>query len=132
MRLIDQRQNYGGKENHTPPPPPPPPGGNHYINRTEEIEDDRINEGMENLNRINKHLQEITLEREDVISYGFENPGILIEDLTPLEKNVSCIHNIQYPRMALFEITAKSVRQKLIGLTLERPQIAIHGTRIGR
>ena len=59
--LIDQRQNYGGKENLTPH------RGNHYINRTEETEDDRMEEGLENVRRINKHLQEITLEHEDVI-----------------------------------------------------------------
>ena len=94
-------------------------------------------EEIENIRRINDHLQEVTLEREDVVSYGFENPGTLLEDLTPwittlhLEKSISCIQNIQYTAMVLFEITAMSGKDKQhISLTLERTQIVIHGARL--
>ena len=75
-------------------------------------------EGIENNRRMNDHLQEVTLESEDVVSYGFENPGTLLEDLTPwittlhLEKSISCIHKIQYTAMVLFEITAMSATDK--------------------
>ena len=111
----------------------PPQVGNYFYrrNRTDEIEDDRT-EGIENKRRINDHLQEVTLVREDVVSYGFENPGILLEDFTPwirmlhLEKSISCISKIQYAAMVLFEITTKSeTDRRHISRTLE--QIVIHG-----
>ena len=59
-------------------------GGNYFYrrNRTDEIEDDRT-EGKENIRRINAHLEEVTLVREDVVSFGFENPGILLEGFYP-------------------------------------------------
>ena len=87
----------------------PSQGGNYFFrrNRTDDIEDERT-EGIENIRRINEHLQEVTLEREEVISYGFENSGILLEDFTPwittlkLEKIITCIHKIQYSAMVLF------------------------------
>ena len=93
----------------------PPQEGNYFYrrNRTDEIEDDRM-EGIENIRRINNHLQEVTLVKDDVVSYGFTNPGNLLEDFTPwitmlhLEKSISCIHKIQYVAMVLFEITTKS------------------------
>ena len=53
-----------------------------------------------------------------MVSYGFENPGTLLEDPTPwittlhLEKSISCIHKIQYTAMVLFEITAMSATDK--------------------
>ena len=51
----------------------PPQEGNYFYRRngTDEIEDDRM-EGIENIRRINNHLQEVTLVREDVVSYGLE------------------------------------------------------------
>ena len=116
----------------------PSQGGNYFYrrNRTDKIEVDRT-EGIENIRRINEHLQEVTLEREEVISYGFENSGILLEDFTPwittlkLEKIITCIHKIQYAAMVLFEITAKSIEDKRhISLTLESAQIVINGARL--
>ena len=116
----------------------PSQGGNYFFrrNRTDDIEDERT-EGIENIRRINEHLQEVTLEREEVISYGFENSGILLEDFTPwittlkLEKIITCIHKIQYSAMVLFEITAKSIEDKRhISLTLESAHIVINGARL--
>ena len=113
----------------------PPQGGNYFYRRkrTDEIEDDRM-EGIKKIRRINDHLQEVTLVREDVGSYGFTKPGILLEDFTPwittlhLEKSISCIHKIKFAAMVLFEITNKSeTDRRHISLTLESAQIVIHG-----
>ena len=89
-------------------------------NQEQQNRTDDDNYGMDtDARQINSYLPEANLELETVLTYGIENTSALMEDLTPyvttlgLEPSVECIRKIEYQQLVLFDITAKTIEDKM-------------------